>query len=187
MESSGILAGFQEKILIETPDLSDMRTDSDIKANENEAHAIEEANAHDTEQDSPRHEKEAKPVKTSELETLMNSILDNPEKFYQYNNITKLPKFSPFSKMKVHKIEKRLEGTELILQKWAKSLKQVNKSCEGYYKSIEAFVNQLLLDKNHFGENKELQYLISLVAHFLKEKATYSEVFTKIITNSIIK
>lgn len=123
----------------------------------------------------------------SDLEKLLNGVLDNPEWFYKINNVMRLPKPSPYSKQKVTQIEKRLDETENILKKWTRALKQVNMACTGYMKSIEAFTSQLVSDKDFFEENKEMHHLVVLVAQFLKENAVYLEVFIKVVNNSIYK
>lgn len=94
---------------------------------------------------------------------------------------------SPYSKIKLSSIEKHLDETEVLLRKWAKSIKLVNTACLGYVKSLDTFGNQLLSDKKFFEYNKELQNIVSLVAQFLKETAVYLEVFTKVVTSSILK
>ena len=123
----------------------------------------------------------------ADLEKLLGAVVDNPEWFYKVNNVLRLPKASPYSKVKVLQIEKRLDETENLLKRWTKFLKQANMACEGYMKSVDAFANQLLVDKDFFEGNKELQHLVVMVAQFLKENSVYLEVFIKVINNSVYK
>lgn len=123
----------------------------------------------------------------TDLGKLISGILENPEVFYNFNNVMRLPPPSPFAKMKVMNVEKRLDEIENLLKKWTTMIKDVNQSCMGYMKSMDAFANQMLSDKAFFESNKELQHIVVLIAQFLKENAVYLEVFTKVINNSISK
>jgi len=124
-------------------------------------------------------------TKAQEIKRYVDSILSDPKKYYQLNNVILFPPFSPFFKTVTNKIEKKFEFVENMLRKWTKLIKEMIKNCVVYIKSVEVFANQLVVDKLYFNDNKELQILCGLLAQFLKEHDIYMEVFTKILDNSI--
>jgi len=122
----------------------------------------------------------------SDVETLINGILENPDWFFKLNNITRLPPRSPFARQKYLQIEKNLDEVENLLRKWSKLLKQVDASCQSYSKSMEALGTQLLADKGFFEYNKELQNLIVIIAQFVKENSSYLDIFSRVMNSTVI-
>ena len=122
-----------------------------------------------------------------EIQDMLRVILDDPKKFYKLNNIINISPYSPFSKLEMSKTEKYIEGTQNVIKKWTKQLKDINKHNFAYTKAVETFANQLLVDKNFFGQNIEIQSLLMLIAQMLTEQAMYLEEFAETAENSIRK
>lgn len=115
------------------------------------------------------------------------AIYNNSETFYETTNVMKFGPYSPSSKIQTNLIEKSFEGKELIIKTWTKLIKQMNTNCFAYTKSVESFASQLLTDKDSFEKDKEISNLLTLISQSLKDYAVYTEMFAKVVENSIYR
>jgi len=109
------------------------------------------------------------------------------EKFYETINLMKFCSYSPFSKLQTNLSEKSFEGKELIIKAWTKLIKEMNTACFSYTKSVELFASQLSVDKDKFGSDKEIPNLLALISQSLKDYAVYTEMFARVVENSIYR
>jgi len=125
--------------------------------------------------------------KLSALKSYMNELLQNPNEYYQSNDILLFSEFSPYFNKATQKIERKIDNVEHMMKKWAKLLKHMTQTGRDYIKAITDFGEQLIPDKLLFENNKEIQMLFDLLSQFLKEHVTYMEVFIKILESSIYR